>query len=249
MFILANNWVRKWMEKECICPAEEFQIFYVLDTPTPRKWSVNLPPWVWVMHSNFLPKGAERGKVEWVTLWWETPQDLSPGIRLTPTVMSHSHLCAKMIPHPFGLPAKMCNPTLIMRKYQKLPNRGTFYEIPDHCSKLTERERSHSVMSDSLRPHGLQPTRLLHPCDFSGKSTGVGCHFLLQEIFPTQGSNPGLLHCRQTLYCLSHQEASQDHQIQEKSETLIGKRSLRTHDYSVYCVIMNRIQGQKKHIR
>ena len=39
-----------------------------------------------------------------------------------------------------------------------------------------------------------------------GKNTGVGCHSLLQEIFPTQGLNPGLLHCKQTLYCLSHQE-------------------------------------------
>ena len=36
-----------------------------------------------------------------------------------------------------------------------------------------------SVLSDSWRPHGLQPTRLLHPCDFPGKSTGVGCHCLL----------------------------------------------------------------------
>ena len=38
---------------------------------------------------------------------------------------------------------------------------------------------SHSVMSNSLRPHGLQPTRLLCPWDFPGKDTGVGCHFLL----------------------------------------------------------------------
>ena len=38
----------------------------------------------------------------------------------------------------------------------------------------------------------------LHPWDFPGKSTGVGCHFLLQGIFRTQGSNPGLPHCRQT---------------------------------------------------
>ena len=60
-------------------------------------------------------------------------------------------------------------------------------------------------MSDSLRPHGLQPTRLLRPWDFPGKGTGVGCHSLLQEIFPTQGLNLGLLHCRQTLYHLSHQ--------------------------------------------
>ena len=64
---------------------------------------------------------------------------------------------------------------------------------------------SRSVMSSSLRPHGLWPTRLLCPWDFPGNSTGVDCHFLLQGIFPTQGSNPGLLHRRQTLYHLSHQ--------------------------------------------
>ena len=40
---------------------------------------------------------------------------------------------------------------------------------------------SHSVVSDSWWPHGLQPTRLLHPWDFPGKSTGVGCHCLLHK--------------------------------------------------------------------
>ena len=40
---------------------------------------------------------------------------------------------------------------------------------------------SRSVVSDSYRPHGLQPTRLLHPWDFPGKSTGVGCHCLLHH--------------------------------------------------------------------
>ena len=40
---------------------------------------------------------------------------------------------------------------------------------------------------------------------FPGKNIGVGCGFLLPGIFPTQGSNPGLLHCRRTLYHLSHQ--------------------------------------------
>ena len=46
---------------------------------------------------------------------------------------------------------------------------------------------------------------VLHPWNFPGKNTGVGCHFLLQEIFLTQGSNPGLPHCRQMLYYLSSQ--------------------------------------------
>jgi len=41
--------------------------------------------------------------------------------------------------------------------------------------------------------------RLLRPWDSPGRNTGVGCHFLVQEIFPTQGSNPGLPHCRQML--------------------------------------------------
>ena len=54
-------------------------------------------------------------------------------------------------------------------------------------------------------PHGLQPTRLLCPWDFPGKDTGVGCHFLLQGIFPTQGLNLGLLHRKQILYHLSYE--------------------------------------------
>ena len=61
------------------------------------------------------------------------------------------------------------------------------------------------VMSDSLWPHGLQPARLLRPWDSPGKNSRVGCHFLLQWIFPTQGLSPDLLHCRKILYCLSHQ--------------------------------------------
>ena len=56
----------------------------------------------------------------------------------------------------------------------------------------------YSVMSDSLKPHGLQPARLLCPWNFPGENTGVGCYFLLQGIFLTQGLNPHLLcllHC------------------------------------------------------
>ena len=68
-----------------------------------------------------------------------------------------------------------------------------------------------SAVSDSLRPFGLSPTSLLCPWDFPGKNTGVGCHSLLQGIFPTQGSNPGLLYCRQILYHLSHQGSPHIH--------------------------------------
>ena len=50
-----------------------------------------------------------------------------------------------------------------------------------------------SVMSNSLRPHGLGHTRLLCPWDSPGTNTRVDCHFLLQGIFPTQGSNPRLM--------------------------------------------------------
>ena len=66
---------------------------------------------------------------------------------------------------------------------------------------------SRSFESDSLGPHGLYPTRLLCPRDFQGKNTEVGSYSLLQGIFPTQGSNLGLPHCRQILYQLSHQQS------------------------------------------
>ena len=54
-------------------------------------------------------------------------------------------------------------------------------------------------MSNSLQPHGLHS-----PWTSSGQNTGVGSLSLLQGIFPTQGSNPGLPHCRRILYQLSH---------------------------------------------
>ena len=61
-------------------------------------------------------------------------------------------------------------------------------------------------VSDCLPLHRLLPTRLLCPWDSPGKNTGVGCHSLLQKTFPTQGSNPGLLHHREIPYLLSYRE-------------------------------------------
>ena len=72
--------------------------------------------------------------------------------------------------------------------HQALPSLGFsrqehWYGLP-FPSPMPESEKwkwSHSVMSDSLRPHGLQPIRLLRPWDFPGNRTGVGCHCLLHK--------------------------------------------------------------------
>ena len=62
------------------------------------------------------------------------------------------------------------------------------------------------VLIAQLCPALCEPSiRLLCPWNSPGKNTGVDSHGLLQGIFPTQRSKPGLLHCRQILYCLSHQ--------------------------------------------
>ena len=66
------------------------------------------------------------------------------------------------------------------------------------------RSVSHSVMSEPLPHHGLQSASLLWPQNSARKNTGVGSHSLLQGIFLTQGSNMGLLHCRQIFYHVSH---------------------------------------------
>ena len=67
-----------------------------------------------------------------------------------------------------------------------------------HQSKICK-SKGCSVVSDSLQPHGIYS-----PWNSPGQNTGVDSLSLLQGIFPTQGSNPGLPHCRQILYQLSH---------------------------------------------
>ena len=69
-------------------------------------------------------------------------------------------------------------------------------------------------------------TRLLCSWDSPGKNTGVGCYFLFQGIFLTQGLNPGLLHCRQTLYPLSHQGSPTKRRSFLFKFALISKSSL-----------------------
>ena len=70
---------------------------------------------------------------------------------------------------------------------------------PKFGIKYWSESESCSVVSDFLRPHGLYS-----PWNSPGKNIGVGSLSLLQGIFPTQGSDLGLLHCRRILYQLSH---------------------------------------------
>ena len=70
---------------------------------------------------------------------------------------------------------------------------------------------------------------------FQAKSSGVVCHFLLQEIFPSQGSNPGLLHCRQTLSRLSHQGRSHNInsvELNKLSEQLLDGKMKSSYSFS-----------------
>ena len=89
----------------------------------------------------------------------------------------------------------LCDPIEGSPAHQAPPSLGSSRQ--EHWSGLPfpspmrESEKwkwSHSVMSDSWRPHGLQPTRVLRPWDFPGKSTGVGCYRLLQP-FTLHGLN------------------------------------------------------------
>ena len=102
----------------------------------------------------------------------------------------------------------------------------SFYLLP--CAVL-----SHSVMSDSWGPTGFS----VH-ADSPGKNTGVSCHALLQGIFSTQGSNPGLLHCRRILYHLSHPESPylqpRDNLIVASSHQSNFKNSLVSSDQSTW---------------
>ena len=88
-------------------------------------------------------------------------------------------------------------------------------KISRHGESESTWSESHSVVSDSLPPYGLYS-----PWNSSGQNTGVDSLSLLQGIFPTQGSNPGLLHCRRILYQLSHKGSPLFTQVKVKVKSL-----------------------------
>ena len=89
--------------------------------------------------------------------------------------------------------------------YEKTsPESGQRGNLPQqnkaHKWQSERKVKVNSVVSDSLQPHGLYS-----PWNSPGQNTGVGSLSLLQGIFPTQESNPGLPHCKRILYQLSYQ--------------------------------------------
>ena len=73
----------------------------------------------------------------------------------------------------------------------------------------------------------LWSARLLCPWNSPGKNTGMDSHSLLQGIFLTQGLNPGLLHCRQILYCVSHQGHHQNKHAVRKDNAQTSRGFIR----------------------
>ena len=78
--------------------------------------------------------------------------------------------------------------------------KASFSLVSHGKSHISNESVSRSVVSDSLQPNGLWTCSLPLPWNSPGKNTEVGSHFLLHGVFPIQGSNPGLPHCRQILY-------------------------------------------------
>ena len=95
-------------------------------------------------------------------------------------------LCILLLLHPsFSSSAKFLNSESIVHDF--------FPSILSYLAHIADRSAC-SVVSDSLWSHGMKPTRLLCPWNLPGKNIGVGCHFLLQGIFPIQRLNLQPLH-------------------------------------------------------
>ena len=105
--------------------------------------------------------------------------------------------------------------------------------------KLKVESESCSVVSDSLQPHGLYS-----PWNSPGQNTRAGIRSLLQGIFPTYWSNPGLLHCRQILYQLSHQGSPPVPSVVQMFGILNGAKASEDHSSSYGSLDLTGIYGE-----
>ena len=114
--------------------------------------------------------------------------------------------------------------TYYANSFGKLSNGHRNGKVFITTPREEKESENHSVVSDSLRPHGLYS-----PWNSLGQNTGAGSLSLLQGIIPNQGSNPDLLHCRQILYQLNHKGSPRKCNAKERSNnrtiTLISHAS------------------------
>ena len=130
--------------------------------------------------------------------------------------------------------------SIVIKTVHESKSQDTWISLKGKCwlrgitiiIKLISKSESHSIVSDSLGPYGLHS-----PWNSPGQNTGMGSYSLPKGIFPTQGSNPGLSHCRRLLYHLSHQGSPKLIRIKTKTQqpkqyrteltklTLPGKRN------------------------
>ena len=103
----------------------------------------------------------------------------------------------KLISHPINLASHHLKKQCSLYGWDPLLSTGNYHNIANqlcYCCLVTE------LCPALFNPMDCSSVKRLCQGDFSGKNTGVGCHFLLLGIFPTQGLNLCLLHCRQILY-------------------------------------------------
>ena len=159
------------------------------------------------------------------------PHRLEPARLLCPWGFSRQEYWSGLLcPSPGDLPIPGIEPRSPTLQTDSLPSEppgkpiksGGGGLIPQSCPTLCD-PMDCSLPGSSV--HGDSP----------GQNTGVGSRFLLQGIFPTQGSDPGLPHCRQILYHLSHQGSPANI---KHNEQILSAKSLAntTHLISVHCV-------------
>ena len=172
--------------------------------------------WVFIAAQGLSLAAVSRGyslavvygfSLQWLFLFWSMGSK-----RLSSLVVAHKPSCptAGGIFPDQGLIRVLCigrpipNPWHTRKFPKLLYDTSCVLSNPSQSIEQGENEgsesESRSVVSDSWWPH-----ELYSPWNSPGQNTGEGGCSLLQGFIPTQGSNPGLLHCRQILYHLSHQ--------------------------------------------
>ena len=134
------------------------------------------------------------GRLRSLCIWWPAPSAGLYSWRLPTFVLMFSMWPAPIADRHWG-----CHSPLLLPLWLQ-PEQLLCCAYSDCCCYLVTR-----LFLTLLQMHGLQPTRLFCSWDFPGKNTGVGCHFILQGIFPIQGLNPHLLHWQTDSLPLGHQ--------------------------------------------